>query len=86
MNTMYTGYTQTEYVKPATKPQLVALRDLLLEYGDKNAAGAVDNVIDILGQVASQELSTNFIENWDFTPLPRNMPDIDFGTIDEIPF
>lgn len=51
MNTIYTGYTQTECTKPATKPQLVALRDLLLEYGDKNAAAAVDNVIDILGQV-----------------------------------
>lgn len=33
-----------------------------------------------------QELDTNFVENWDFTPFPRNMPNIDFGTIDEIPF
>jgi hypothetical protein len=54
MNTMYTGYTKTEYAKPATKAQLVALRDLLLEYGDKNAAAAVDNVIDILGQKAGE--------------------------------
>lgn len=54
MNTMYTGYTQPEYVKPANKQQLVALRDLLLGHGDKNAAAAVDNVIDILGQKAGE--------------------------------
>ena len=48
---MYTGYTPSATPKPATKPQLLALRDLLLSHSDKNAAAAVDNVIDILSQV-----------------------------------
>jgi len=45
---MYNGWTPTPRTQPATKAQLVALRDLLLSYSDKNAAAAVDNVIDIL--------------------------------------
>jgi hypothetical protein len=48
---MYTGYTPSATPKPATKSQLLALRDLLLSHSDKNAAAAVDNVIDILSQV-----------------------------------
>ena len=34
--------------QPATKAQLIALRDALLRWRDKDAAAAVDNVIDIL--------------------------------------
>lgn len=37
---------------PATLPQLLALRDALLKWNDKDAAAAADNLIDILSQRA----------------------------------
>jgi hypothetical protein len=48
-----TGYTPPVTVQPATHAQLIALRDLLLEHGDTNAAAAADNLIDILCHVAN---------------------------------
>ena len=54
------GWTPTTKVQPATQAQLIALRDLLLSHGDKNAADAVDNVIDILTIAASEPVS-NFV-------------------------
>lgn len=36
--------------KPASLPQLVALRDALLAWHDKNAAAAADNLIDLLSR------------------------------------
>lgn len=53
MDVPRTGYTPAYRPRPATKEQLVALRDLLLSHGDKHAAAAVDNVIDILTVAAS---------------------------------
>jgi hypothetical protein len=53
MEPIYDGWMPTQ-VQPATKEQLVALRDLLLSHGDKSAAAAVDNVIDILSRVANR--------------------------------
>ena len=77
---MYNGWTPTEAVQPANKAQLIALRDLLLLHNDKNAADAVDNVIDILSIAASKS------DDWDFTPIPKDMPIIDMNTIDPIAF
>ena len=53
------GWTPTERVKPATKEQLIALRDLLLSHNDKHAAAAVDNVIDILSRAANPIVNTS---------------------------
>lgn len=74
------GWTPTTKVEPATKAQLIALRDLLLSHGDKNAASAVDNVIDLLTIAATKS------NDWDFTPIPEDMPIIDMNTIDPIAF
>ena len=55
------GYTYPPtQEQPATKAQLIALRDLLLSHNDKNAAAAVDNVIDIL-TIAASEPIRNFV-------------------------
>lgn len=66
MNTLdqpHTGYTYIQEVKPATKQQLVELGKLMLELGNKDAALAIENVIDLISQRAKeltdQELSTN---------------------------
>lgn len=42
--------------KPATKEQLIALRDVLLAWKDKDTAAAVDNVVDLLGNSIVIEL------------------------------
>ena len=76
---IYNGWTPTPQTQPATKAQLIALRDLLLSHGDKNAAAAVDNVIDILTITAKKNV-------WDFTPIPEDMPIINFDNIDPIAF
>lgn len=55
LNQPRTGWTPTETVKPADKASLIALRDLLLEWKDTNAAAAVDNVIDILSLKAGSQ-------------------------------
>jgi hypothetical protein len=33
-----------------------------------------------------QDLADTLRWDWDFTPFPKDMPDIDFDTVDEIPF
>ena len=42
-----TGWTP-DVSKPATKAQLIALRDKLSEWGHKDGAAAADNLIDLL--------------------------------------
>ena len=56
MEPIYDGWTPPVIELP-TKAQLIALRDLLLSHGDKNAAAAVDNVIDILSLAAKGEFT-----------------------------
>jgi hypothetical protein len=56
MEPIYDGWTPPVTNLP-TKAQLIALRDLLLSHGDKSAAAAVDNVIDILSRVAKGEFT-----------------------------
>ena len=58
-----TGYTYPES-QPATKHQLIALRDLLLSHGDKHAAAAVDNVLDILARIARLDALIEEVALW----------------------
>lgn len=52
---VYTGWTPTvEAVKPATKEQMIAARDLLLEMGMKESAAALDNAIDVIQREADE--------------------------------
>jgi hypothetical protein len=45
---LYNGYTKDEQPQPATKAQMVALRDNLLALGLYGSAAAVDNAIDCI--------------------------------------
>ena len=53
---VYHGWTPNVSPKPATKAQLIALRDLLLEKCAKSAAAAIDNAIDMISTVAVEEM------------------------------
>lgn len=78
-----TGWTPTVKVKPASKEQLIALRDLLLEEGHKNAAAALDNAIDLIvnrnvgespslpEQIIAEELTADYNKE-PCTALPHN--------------
>jgi len=75
--------------KPATLPQLLALRDALLRFHDKDAAAAADNLIDLLRQrnePDGTEPSSGSEVYYDYTPIPSDMPVIDMEKIKEIPF
>jgi len=64
------GYTPTVKIQPATFGQLIALRDMLLSYSEKDAAAAVDNAIDVICQAATKlytmgsvrKIDTSFLE------------------------
>ncbi len=75
-----TGYTPTYRVKPANKEQLIALRDVLLEWKDENAAMAVDNVIDILSRAADPRTPIEAVRKESHLPMIQKM--IDMGTLD----
>lgn len=52
---MYNGWTPTVYVKPASKDQLLALRDLCLQNDTaeyRSAAQAIENAIELISIAA----------------------------------
>jgi len=55
MHIPYHGYTWPK-TAPATKPQMLALRDLCLALGVKEAASAIDNAIEQVS-AASRKLA-----------------------------
>ena len=84
-----TGWMPNRLPSPATRGQLIGLRDKLLAEGYKESAMAVDNAIDVIEneKIARAVAAYNDdAANYDFTPFPKEMPDIDFKKIDEIPF
>lgn len=60
--------------------------DMVAESHDPRTPAQIDADAFAAEVVATQKSDSRVGWDWDFTPFPKDMPDINFDTIDEIPF